>query len=144
LAVSIIGAGRRWTSGGPSDEDAAVNDVVISEDLACQLAYHLRMAAGFAAVGDAAECASEATLAWTLVAGAGVHLAERAAQDLPALRLADVTEGQWDTVRRRTEALALSLQAHFVSEGQHATAAMYEAAASAVAGTVEGFRSPPR
>jgi hypothetical protein len=95
-------------------------------------------------VGDAAECASEATLAWTLVAGAGVHLAERAAQDLPALRLADVTEGQWDTVRRRTEALALSLQAHFVSEGQHATAAMYEAAASAVAGTVEGFRSPPR
>jgi len=113
-------------------------DLVVPELAAAQLTYHLRMAAGFAAAGEVRECASEAALAWTVLSLYGGVDAD--AGDLPSLRVAGVSDAQWDSVLRRTQALALELQAHFVSEGQYATAAIYEAVGDAVPGAVVRLR----
>jgi len=113
-------------------------DLVVPALAAVQLAYHLRMAAGFAAGGEVRECASEAALAWTVLSLYGGVDAD--AGDLPGIRVAGVSDAQWDSVLRRTQALALELQAHFVSEGQYATAAIYEAVGVAVPGALDGLR----
>jgi hypothetical protein len=113
-------------------------DLTVPELAATQLSYHLRMAAGFAAASDVRECASEAVLAWTILSlYESVHAD---AGDLPGIRVAGVSDAQWDSALRRAQALALELQAHFVSEGQYATAEIYEAVGRAVPGAVIWLR----
>ncbi len=107
---------------------------------ATQLAYHLYMAVRFAAADDLVECASETALACTILSAHGGLDAAASAEDLVDSVAMGATEGQWDVLRRRTEALALQLQAHFVSEGQHATATVYETAAATVSATLAALR----
>ena len=120
--------------------DRSMADLVVPGPAAAQLAYHLRMAAAFAAAGDVGECASEATLAWTILSMHGASALDATNGDLPGMPVAGASDAQWDLVRRRTHALALALQAHFVSEGQRSTAEVYESVAGAVDGAVAGLR----
>ena len=105
--------------------------------VAAQVAYHMRVAAGFAAAGDPARAASEVTLAWTVLSTHGWVDLGPVAHDLPTPSAAGV---DWDAVERRTAALALELQSHFVSEGQYEAAAIYETAAANVGDIVAVWR----
>jgi hypothetical protein len=116
-----------------------VTDLAIPELVAAQLAYHLRLAAGFAAAGEAREAASQAALAWTLLELHGGAGCVGVSDDLPGLRATGVSPEHWHRVRERTHAVALEMQAHFVSEGQHALASLYSAAGGAVPATVDGL-----
>lgn len=112
-----------------------MSDLVLPETAACHLAYHARMAARFGAEGDLEECASEALLAWAILdAHGGRQAAESLTSDLPDGRIrAEAWSGDSD-VRRRAHALALELLAHYVSEGQADSAALYESLAIALTG----------
>jgi hypothetical protein len=106
--------------------------------IASQVAYHLRVATAFAAAGDASRAASEIALAWTVLFGHGWVDSALVAHDLPSPQ--ETAGLDWDAVARRTEALALALQSHFVSEGQYETAAIYESAATSVRDTIATLR----
>ena len=101
-----------------------MTEICVPAESASQLAYHMSAAVRLATAGRPIESASETVLAWALLTTYGRPDAELTALDLPALAVAPAL--RWDDLLRRTQALALQLQAHFVSEGQHATATIYE------------------
>ena len=116
-----------------------MEDLCIPGPTAAQLTYHMGMAVAFAAADDTLQCASETTLAWTLLSSYDTNTSEFVA-DLPEPGVAAASERQWDTLQRRTETLARALQAHFVSEGQQATAAIYAAAEARVGDVIAALR----
>ena len=103
------------------------NDLLLPAAVVPHLGYHAHLAAEFGSGGHADEAASEALLAWTILA---VHGASEAhlliTGDLPTDRVAGVEPAQRTETRRRAHTLALELQAHFQSEGQSAAARLYE------------------
>lgn len=108
-------------------------DLILSETVARHLAYHARTAAAFAAAGNLEQCASEALLAWTILANQDGHAAiDSLTADLPEPRSFSPSSTSEDAARRRAHALALSLEGHFVSEGQTASADLYEQVAAAL------------
>jgi hypothetical protein len=117
-----------------------MDDVRVPEPAAAQLAYHLRMAAAFAAADDPIESASAATLAWTIFAMFDPLAAART-PDLPGASVVATGPDRWNDLHRRTSALALELQGHFVSEGQHDTADIYARAAGAVGDAMSELRN---
>jgi hypothetical protein len=117
-------------------------DLIFSPVAAVQLSYHLRMVVALATAGEMAECASEAALAWTILSMAGPEAVSALGADLPDVDVIAVSEAQWDAVLRRAHALALQLQAHFVSEGQSATAALYEGVGAALKPALDRLRDP--
>jgi hypothetical protein len=68
-------------------------------------------------------------LAWTIRVDAGV---DAPLVDLPGPRITGTSTVRVDDACRRTRALALELQAHFVSEGQGELADLYARAATRV------------
>lgn len=106
---------------------------------AAQFGYHVRMAAAFAVAGDTAESASEAVLAWTMLAtcweGAAAA-ATAAAAELVDKDQASISTTHREAARAQAEALALELQAHYVSVGLHAEAALYETVAEHLEDTI--------
>jgi hypothetical protein len=108
-------------------------NLVLSDTAASHLAYHTRLATLFATAGDLDECASEALLAWTILTiHGGGDEADSLIGDLPPSRSFETDSTSDAAVRRRAHDLALALQGHFVSEGQTASAALYERLASAL------------
>lgn len=108
-------------------------NLVLSDTAASHLAYHVRMAALFATAGDLDECASEALLAWTILAvHGGPDVADALIGDLPPFRSFDAGSAADVAAHRRAHDLALQLLGHFVSEGQTDSAALYEQLASAL------------
>lgn len=116
-----------------------MTDICVPGEVASQLAYHMGAAVRLATAGRPIESASETVLAWALLSAYGHPDAELAALDLPTLAVAPAL--RWDDLLRRTQALALQLQAHFVSEGQHATATVYETAAGRVCDLVAALQN---
>jgi hypothetical protein len=105
--------------------------------VATQVAYHMRVGAGFAAAGDSMRAASEIALSWTILSTHGWVDSLMVAHDLPSPTATNVFD--WEAVERRTVALALELQSHIVSEGQYATATIYETAATTVHDIIAGW-----
>ena len=90
------------------------------------------MAAVFAAAGEHDQSGSEAVLAWTILATASpsaVDLALDTASELIGQEQAGVSEAHRVSARTRAHALALDLQAHYVSVGLHEVAELYETVA---------------
>lgn len=97
-----------------------------------QFAYHVRMAAMCAIAGKSAESSAEAVLAWSMLSSCCPAAATGAASAAAELIDPDgfaTSEAQRDTARARARDLALSLEAHFVSVGQHDHATLYESVA---------------
>jgi hypothetical protein len=110
-----------------------VTDLNISQTAVRHLAYHSRMAAAFGAAGNVDECASEALLAWSILASHGeADVIDALTGDLPEPETLVATPEAHDAARRRAYALALGLQGHFVSEGQTDSATLYERVASSL------------
>lgn len=122
--------------------DAAMDDVRVPEPAAAQLVYHLRMAAAFAAADDPVECASAAALAWTIFTMFDPQSTARF-PDLPGADVVTADPERWSDLQRRTSALALALQGHFTSEGQHETADIYARAAGALGDAMSALRDAP-
>jgi hypothetical protein len=103
--------------------------VPLDADVLGQVAYHVRCAAGLAAVGRSEECARHALLSWALLEAVGGDALRDAvgALDLPD-DVGDVNGTAAGPVRRTTEELALQLCAHFTSEGRHRLAEVYQGA----------------
>jgi hypothetical protein len=116
-----------------------MDDQFLPRLTAMQVAYHMRVAVGCAAIGDATRAASEIALAWTLLAPHGWVDSSSAFHDLPSPRAG--ADADWDAVESRTTALALEIQSHFVSEGQYAVASLYETAAANVRDALAGLRA---
>ena len=97
-----------------------------------QFSYHVRMAAMCAIAGKHEESASESVLAWALLssccAGAAAGAAIVGAELIDPDRVA-ASDDQRRRAQTRAHDLALSLEAHFVSVGQHETATLYETVA---------------
>ncbi|NND73740.1 MAG: hypothetical protein HKN44_01935 [Ilumatobacter sp.] len=113
--------------------------LAVPDAIAAQLAYHTRMAAVFAVAGDTAESASEAVLAWAMLATSwdgAANAASTAAAELVDQDQASTSPLHRDTARARAEALALELQAHYVSVGLRAEAELYESIAERLNDTV--------
>ncbi len=89
--------------------------------------FHLRAAVGLGAEGRTAEATSETALALSLFEFSGLN-AERERIDLPSPT--PIAPRSRDEIVQRGRALALQLQAHYVSEGQHGLADLYESAAT--------------
>ena len=86
------------------------------------------MAAVFAVAGATEESASEAVLAWTILASCWDGAAPAAlatAAELVGQHQAPTSRADRDAARARADALALSLEAHYVSVGLHGDAALY-------------------
>lgn len=107
-------------------------DLTLSPTAAAQFSYHLRMAAVFAAAGELDQSGSEAVLAWTILATVSpstVELALDTASELIGQEHAGVSEAHRVAARTRAHALALDLEAHYVSVGLHGVAGLYETVA---------------
>ena len=103
-------------------------DLHLPADAAAQFSYHVRMAAVFAVAGATEESASEAVLAWTILASCWDGAASAAlatATELVGQHQAPRSPADRDAARARADALAHSLEAHYVSVGLHADAALY-------------------
>ena len=104
-------------------------ELTLPHVVAAQVDEHLRIAVGLAMAGKATEAAGEAALARMLMRLSGTADLPRLT-DLP--RMADLTDDQRRRLKQTTCALALDFEAHFVSEGQHELANMYEAIAAEI------------
>jgi hypothetical protein len=97
-----------------------------------QFSYHVRMAAMCAIAGKIEESASEAVLAWAVLssccAGAAAGAAAVGAELIDPERVA-ASDDQRRRAQTRAHDLALSLEAHYVSVGQHDVATLYETVA---------------
>ena len=93
-----------------------------------QFSYHVRMAAMCAIAGKHEESASESVLAWAMLssccAGAAAGAAAVGAELIDPERVA-ASDDQRRRAQTRAHDLALSLEAHFVSVGQHDQATLY-------------------
>lgn len=94
-----------------------------------QLAYHLRCSAGLTCSGGTDESAAHALLGWALIetiGGEELDLA-MAALDLPD-RVGDLSAPGGRHILAQAQQLALQLVAHFVSDGRHDLAGLYQGA----------------
>ena len=110
---------------------------------AARVDFHLRAAIGLGAVGNTAEATSETALALSLFELGGFSTG-RERVDLPSP--SPVPAEQRDEILHRSRALARQLQAHYVSEGQHDLADLYESAATNLDSVLsaEAVRAPSR
>jgi hypothetical protein len=91
-----------------TEEPSIVADLIISQTAVRHLAYHSRMAAAFGAAGNVDECASEALLAWSILASHGeTDIIDALTGDLPEPETLVATPEAQDAARRRAYALAL-------------------------------------
>jgi hypothetical protein len=116
-----------------------MSELVLPAAVAGQLAFHARMAAAAAVARGDGEADTEALLAWTILVDTGV---DAPLADLPGPRIAKASTVRLEDTCRRTEALALELQAHFVSEGQGELAELYARAATRVQDAASQLRTP--
>lgn len=104
------------------------HDLNLSATVAGHFSYHVRMSAAFALAGESGPSASEAVLAWTILAtcwpGVPAAAAETAAE-LIGRDQAMPSEQRRRAIRDRAHAAALDLQAHYVSVGLHNAADLY-------------------
>jgi hypothetical protein len=94
-----------------------------------QFSYHLLMAATWAISGDTAENVAETTLAWSILSLCCPNVrdaAGRVAADLTDPSRVLVSKSDREQARVRAQDLALSLEAHYTSVGQHDQATLYE------------------
>ncbi|MEL7156640.1 MAG: CBS domain-containing protein [Actinomycetota bacterium] len=117
VASSAAGGGSQTC-----DEDALAAS-------AAAAVFHLRAAIELTAANRPAEAVAETVLVLALLVHQGM-LDPTSPADLPAP--APLTPAKREDVARVTRALARQLQAHYLNEGQHALAELYESAASAV------------
>ncbi len=96
--------------------------------ITAQFSYHVRMAAMSAIAGNSEESASEAVLAWAILSSCCAGTAAVGAELIDPERVA-ATEDRRRRVQTRAHDLALSLEAHHVSVGQHEHATLYETVA---------------
>ena len=97
------------------------------------------MAAVFAAAGELDQSGCEAVLAWAILATAwppAVDLALDTASELIDQEQAGVSETHRAKARDRAHALALALEAHYVSVGLHDVATLYESVAENLETTI--------
>lgn len=115
-------------------------DLSLSATVAGQFSYHVRMAAVFAVAGETAESASESVLAWTILVTSwpgAHHAAVATAGELIGQDQVSLSDSHRDTARTRAHALALELEAHFVSVGLHEEASLYSSVADHLETTIE-------
>jgi hypothetical protein len=100
--------------------------------VSAQFSYHVRMAAMCAIAGNTEESATESVLAWSMLSsccgGAAAGAADVGFELIDPDRVA-ATADQSRRAQTRAHDLALSLEAHFVSTGQHEQATLYETVA---------------
>ena len=120
---------------GPESSNELILNVVASR----QFSYHVKMAAVFAVAGETDESASEAVLAWTILAtcwtGADAAASATAAE-LIGQDQAGMSDLHRDAAHVRAHALALELEAHFTSVGLHDDAALYASVVQRLAATM--------
>lgn len=119
----------------------------LSPCAAAQLSYHVRMAAVFAVAGESDESASEAVLAWTMLATCSpvaVSAAAATASELIDQDQVALSEAARSAARDRAHALALALESHFVSCGQSEEAALYASVADELETTVATLAATTR
>jgi hypothetical protein len=117
-----------------------VDDICIPVPVAAQLTYHLKMAIAFATAERTVEAASETTLGLALLSLYCTTDGTELTAEFPDATVAQSSPERWEALCARTEALGRELQAHFVSEGQHPIATLYESAAGAVRSTIAPLR----
>lgn len=115
-----------------SDAAASPTSLQMAPVASAQFSYHVRMAAMCAIAGKANESSAEAVLAWSMLSSCCPAAAAGAA--VVAVELIDpdglnASDEQRRTAHSRARDLALSLEAHFVSVGQHEHASLYESVA---------------
>lgn len=118
------------------------NDLSLSAVVAGQFSYHVRMSAAFALAGESEPSASEAVLAWTILATCwpGVpHSAAETAAELVGAARSMPSEQQRRAIRNRAHAAALDLQAHYVSVGRHDAADLYASVEQHVDGALDAL-----
>lgn len=115
-----------------SNDAAPSSELNMDAVASAQFSYHVRMAAMCAIAGNTEESASEAVLAWAMLssccAGAAASAAAVGSELIDPERVS-ATDDQRRRGQTRAHDLALSLEAHFVSTGQHAHAELYETVA---------------
>jgi hypothetical protein len=115
-----------------SDADASPTSLQMAPVASAQFSYHVRMAAMCATAGKPEESSAEAVLAWSMLSSCCPAAAAGAA--VVAVELIDpdgltISDEQRRSAQSRARDLALSLEAHFVSVGQHEHASLYESVA---------------
>ena len=119
-------------------------EVTMSASAATQFAYHSRMAAVFAVGGESAESASEAVLAWAILATSrpdAVDAAGSVAADLVGQQQVGLSEAHQEAAHRKAHALAMELEGHYVSCGQHEIATLYATVADQLSETIDTLLS---
>ena len=100
------------------------------------IGYHLDLSVHLAASGETDEAASETALALALLSTHVGLEPEKPWSDLPPQAVLTSDGEQTKTIYSRAHALAMEIQAHYVSEGQHELATAYETAATWLASSV--------
>jgi len=130
--LSLVSEGRVDESRGMPHEAAPSHELQMNALTSAQFSYHVRMAAMCAIAGKSEESASEAVLAWAMLAsccsGAAAGAAAVGAELIDPERVA-ASDDQRRRAQSRAHDLALSLEAHYVSVGHHETATLYETVA---------------
>lgn len=114
-----------WHSG-----DVAYDPSVTSRLIWADIDYHLDFGTRLAASDLAAEAASEVALAHALISTQIGDLPPPFSSELPGPDRLTPDGARQQEARSRAHALALEIQAHYVSEGQHKLADAYESAAT--------------
>lgn len=107
-----------------------------------QFSYHVRMAAVFALAGEHVESAAESLLAWTMLLNQWPGAESAAAQvagELIDQHSAALSESVRNAALARARGLALDIEAHYVSVGCVAEAALYADVADAVAASIDAL-----
>lgn len=113
-----------------SSERSSVEPVLWAD-----IRYHLELGVRLIAAGRSDEAASETALALALLRNRLGSAAEAAQRDLPPAEAVAADGAAVAAIHARARALAMEIQAHYVSEGQHELATAYEDAASWLAST---------
>lgn len=123
----------------PSDS-AEPGSLRLSPLVAAQFAYHVRMTAVFALAGEAVESASEAVLAWALLATNwpdAITSATETGAELIDQRVVALSDETRTAAAARARGLALDIQAHFVTVGRQDEATLYAEVAERLGGAVD-------
>ena len=123
-------------------EPTLPDELALDGPTAAQLCYHTRMSAVFAVAGDHEESASESVLAWALLSTAwpgAAGAARECAAELIGDDQAGLSPESREQARAKALALAMTLEAHYVTVGQHDIAALYERVAEHLADTIESL-----
>lgn len=103
--------------------------LIMSPVAARQFSYHVRLAASTAVAGNVEESAAEAVLAWSMLCSCcptAMEGASGVAAELIDPERISASDADRRRAHSRAHDLALSLEAHFVSVGQHEAADLYE------------------